>query len=49
MGLVSKAIDKLPAWAKVILMALVAVGSIYYIAHYGVWSFVLHTIFSPDL
>jgi len=53
MGLISRAIDKvvdpLPTWAKLILLALVVIGSVYCIARYGFWSFLLRTIFSPDL
>jgi hypothetical protein len=44
---VSKIIDELPAWAKVVLCALTLIGSGYCIAHYGFWSFILHVIFNP--
>jgi len=44
---ISRAIDKLPAWAKLILMVFAIVGSVYYIAHYGFLSFLLRMIFSP--
>jgi hypothetical protein len=44
---ISKAIDKLPTWAKLILMVLTVIGSVYCIARYGFWSFLLHAIFSP--
>ena len=44
---ISKAIDELPAWSKVVLVALTLIGSGYCIVHYGFWSFILHVIFSP--
>jgi hypothetical protein len=47
MGLTSRAIDKLPTWVKFILMVLTVLGSVYYIAHYGFFSFLLRMIFSP--
>ena len=51
MGPISRAldrlIDKLPRWAKLILMVFVAVGCVYYIAHYGFFIFLLKMIFSP--
>jgi hypothetical protein len=47
MGVVSKAIDKLPTWVQVTFMVIAIPVSVYYIAHYGFWSFVLHMIFSP--
>jgi hypothetical protein len=43
----SEAIDKLPAWAKIVLGVLTLIASGYCIAHYGFWSFILHVIFSP--
>jgi hypothetical protein len=47
MGVMSRAIDKLPQWVKVVLGFIGIVGSIYLIAHEGFWSFILHLIFSP--
>jgi hypothetical protein len=47
MELISKAIDKLPKWAKLILMVCTVLGSVYCIARYGFFSFLLHVIFSP--
>jgi hypothetical protein len=47
MGAISRAIDKLPRWAKFILTVFTLLGSVYYIAHYGFFSFLLHAIFSP--
>jgi hypothetical protein len=44
---ISRAIDKLPTWAKFILMVFAVLGSVYYIAHYGFFSFLLRMIFSP--
>jgi hypothetical protein len=48
MGVVSRAIDKLPTWVQVILTLLGIVACVYGIAHYG-WSFIFRIIFSPDL
>ncbi len=47
MGLTSRAIDKLPTWAKLILGILAVLGSVYYIANYGFFTFLLRMIFSP--
>ena len=47
MGSISRAIDKLPPWVKFILMVFAVLGSVYYITHYGFFSFLLHMIFSP--
>jgi hypothetical protein len=47
MGPISRAIDKLPKWVKFILMVFTVLGSVYCIARYGFWSFLLHVIFSP--
>ena len=44
---ISRAIDKLPTWAKYILMVFAVLGSVYYIAHYGFFSFLLHMFLSP--
>jgi len=48
MGVILKAIDRLPAWVQLVLMILVMITCVYGIAHYG-WSFLLKVIFSPDL
>lgn len=40
-------IDALPSWAKVIVVALGIAFFFYSIAHYGLGSTLLHTIFSP--
>jgi hypothetical protein len=48
MGYISRAIDRLPTWAKFILGILAVVGTIYGIARDGFW-FLLRVIFSPDL
>ncbi|MGA3130981.1 MAG: hypothetical protein ABSD59_09285 [Terracidiphilus sp.] len=42
-----KVFDKLPAWAKLICALFLVLGSVYYIAHYGFLTFLLHAIFSP--
>jgi hypothetical protein len=39
--------DKLPTWAKFIFAILTILGSMYYIAQDGFWTFLLHVIFSP--
>ena len=44
---INKAIDKLPTWVKFILAVLTVLLSVYCIAKYGFWSFILHVIFSP--
>jgi hypothetical protein len=49
MGLIGRAIDRLPTWAKVIFWAFTVVGSVYCIARYGFWSFLLRVIFAPNL
>ena len=38
MGVVSRAIDKLPTWVHVILIVVAIATSVYYIAHYGLFS-----------
>jgi hypothetical protein len=48
MGVVSRAIDKLPKSVQVIVILLGIAACVYGIAHYG-WSFILRMIFSPDL
>jgi hypothetical protein len=47
MGSISRAIDKLPKWAKLICAVFAVFGSVYYIAHYGFFSFLLRMIFTP--
>ena len=44
---IDKIFDKLPLWAKLIFFALTIVGSVYCVARYGFWSFLLKVIFSP--
>ncbi len=44
---ISRAIDKLPTWAKLILYVFTVLGSVYCIARYGFFSFLLRVIFSP--
>jgi hypothetical protein len=48
-GLISRAIDKLPTWAKLICWILVVIVSMYCILHYGFVHFLLRVILSPDL
>ncbi len=47
MSLVSRALDKLPAWVQLTLGLIAVPLTIYYIAHYGFWHFVLRMILSP--
>jgi hypothetical protein len=48
MGYVSRAFDRLPGWAQMIL-GVVSIGAIIYgVARYGL-TFLLKVIFSPDL
>ena len=49
MGVVSRAIDKLPTWLQVILVVVAIATSVYFIAHYGFLSFLMRMIFSPDI
>lgn len=41
MGIVSKAIDRLPTWGRITLGVLSIPAGVYYIAHYGVLRFLL--------
>ena len=43
----SRAVDKLPPWAKLTLAVLTVIGSIYCISQYGFFGFLLRVIFSP--
>jgi hypothetical protein len=47
MEFISRAIEKLPTWARLILIVFTVFGSVYYIARYGFISFLLGAIFSP--
>ncbi len=44
---IDKVVDKLPTWVKLILLVLTVLLSVYCIAKYGFWSFLLRVIFSP--
>jgi hypothetical protein len=44
---ISSAIDKLPRWAKLIFYGFTILVSVYYIAQYGLFHFLLRVIFSP--
>jgi len=44
---ISRAIDKLPTWAKWIFYSLAIVVSAYGIARYGFWHFLIRAIFAP--
>ena len=43
----SRAVDKLPKWAKLIFYVCTILGSVYCVAHYGFFSFLLKVILSP--
>jgi|HubBroStandDraft_1064217.scaffolds.fasta_scaffold91334_2 hypothetical protein len=45
-GLIQRGIDRLPMWARSILLVLGVLVTVYGFAHYGI-SFLLHVIFSP--
>jgi hypothetical protein len=47
MGMVSRAIDKLPAWARAVFIVFAIAFCVYDIVHYGFFSFLIHLIFSP--
>jgi hypothetical protein len=42
-----KVVDKLPLWGKVVFYVLTLILSVYCIAHYGLFHFLLRVIFSP--
>jgi len=44
---IDKVVNKLPTWVKFILVVLTILLSMYCIAKYGFWSFLLKVIFSP--
>lgn len=44
---IGKVVDRLPLWGKVIFYILTLVGSVYLIAQYGFFHFLLRVIFSP--
>jgi len=48
MGMISKAIDRLPSWVQMILLIVSLIVFTWGVAHYG-WTFILKVIFSPDL
>ncbi len=48
MGVVSRTLDKLPTWARVALGIIAILMSMYYVARYGLFSFLIRMIFSPD-
>lgn len=47
MEFISRAIERLPVWAKGVLGVLVVIGCIYSIARDGFLMFLLKVIFSP--
>ncbi len=40
-------LDRLPAWAKVLVYVIGVVGFFYCVGHYGLGTTLLHVIFSP--
>jgi hypothetical protein len=44
---IGKVVDRLPLWGKVIFYVLTLLGSLYCIAHYGVFHFLSRMILSP--
>jgi len=44
---IGKLIDRLPPFGKTIFYGLAVVGSVYCIAHYGLFQFLLRMIFIP--
>ena len=48
MGVISKAIDKMPTWMRMILAVLGAAAFVYGVAREG-WIFILKAIFSPGI
>jgi hypothetical protein len=44
---ISRAVDKLPTWAKAILLVLAILGTVDGIARHGFFPFMLRVIFSP--
>jgi hypothetical protein len=48
MGVISRAIEKAPTWAQMILMVLGLAAFVYGIAHEG-WIYILKAIFSPEI
>jgi hypothetical protein len=49
MGMMANAFEKLPTWAKGILVVLAILGGIYCVARYGFWPTLLRAIFSPEI
>lgn len=47
MGSISRATDRLPRWAQLILMVCGLAVGVYGFAHYG-WAFLFKAIFSPE-
>jgi len=41
MGVVSRAVDRLPKWAQIVLGALSVVASVYYVNRYGLLRFLV--------
>jgi type VI protein secretion system component VasF len=44
---ISKALDRLPPWAKLIVWVLAMIVAVYSIAKYGFWTIFLKALFSP--
>jgi hypothetical protein len=44
---IDRVVDRLPTWVKFVLMFFTVLLSVYCIARYGFWSFLLKVVFSP--
>ncbi len=49
MGVVSRAVNKLPTWVRMLLLVLAVPVMFYEIVRYGFWTALLRLIFSPAL
>jgi hypothetical protein len=49
MGVISRGSNRLPGWAQAAFVVLTLAASVYSIAHYLFWSFLLRFLFSPNL
>jgi hypothetical protein len=47
MGIIGRALDRLPDWVQKLLFVFAIVWSVYYVTRFGFWSFLLHALFSP--
>lgn len=47
MEFISKALDRLPPWVKLIFWVFAVIAIVYSIEKYGFWTILLKAIFSP--